>query len=144
VGDGIIKERLEFDYIIVGAGSAGCVLAARLSEDPNVRVALLEAGGSDDAHEISMPVAFPQLFKTKYDWDFATEPEPNLARRRVYLPRGRTLGGCSATNAMIYIRGNAVDFDGWQATAADFLPATQRVYCTPQMPSHIVLPILAH
>ena len=113
MGDGIIKARLEFDYIIVGAGSAGCVLAARLSEDPNVRVALLEAGGSDDTHEISMPVAFPQLFKTKYDWDFATEPEPNLAGRRVYLPRGRTLGGCSATNAMIYIRGNAVDFDGW-------------------------------
>jgi choline dehydrogenase-like flavoprotein len=113
MGDGIAKERLEFDYIIVGAGSAGCVLAARLSEDPNVRVALLEAGGSDDTHEISMPVAFPQLFKTKYDWDFATEPEPNLAGRRVYLPRGRTLGGCSATNAMIYIRGNAVDFDGW-------------------------------
>jgi choline dehydrogenase-like flavoprotein len=103
----------KIDYIIVGAGSAGCVLAARLSQDPNVRVALLEAGGPDDASEISMPVAFPQLFKTKYDWDFASEPEPGLRERRVYLPRGRTLGGSSAMNAMIYIRGNPADFDDW-------------------------------
>jgi choline dehydrogenase len=107
------RRRQEFDYIIVGAGSAGCVLAARLSQDPNVRVALVEAGGPDDAPEIKMPIAFPQLFKTKYDWDFATEPEPRLARRRIYLPRGKTLGGSSAINAMIYIRGNAADFDGW-------------------------------
>jgi choline dehydrogenase-like flavoprotein len=76
-------------------------------------VAVLEAGGPDDASEISMPVAFPQLFKTKYDWDFATEPEQSLGKRRVYLPRGRTLGGSSAMNAMIYIRGNPIDFDGW-------------------------------
>jgi choline dehydrogenase-like flavoprotein len=108
-----MSEPREFDYIIIGAGSAGCVLAARLSEDPNVRVALLEAGTSDDAPEISMPVAFPQLFKTRYDWDYTSEPEPGLAERRVYLPRGRTLGGSSAINAMIYIRGNAADFDGW-------------------------------
>jgi choline dehydrogenase len=106
-------RRQEFDYIIVGAGSAGCVLAARLSQDPNVRVALVEAGGPDEAPEIKMPIAFAQLFKTKYDWDFATEPEPGLARRRIYLPRGKTLGGSSAINAMIYIRGNASDFDRW-------------------------------
>src|SRR5262245_12372995 len=108
----------EFDYIIVGAGSAGCVLAARLSQDPDVRVALVEAGGPDDAPELKIPVAFPQLFKTKYDWDFATEPEPALGRRRIYLPRGKTLGGSSAINAMIYIRGNAADFDGWADDSA--------------------------
>jgi choline dehydrogenase len=108
-----MKTHQEFDYIIVGAGSAGCVLAARLSEDPNVRVALVEAGGPDDAPEIKMPVAFPQLFKTKYDWDFSTEPEPGLRGRRIYAPRGRTLGGSSAINAMIYIRGNPADFNGW-------------------------------
>jgi len=113
MADRVVNARQEFDYIVVGAGSAGCVLAARLSEDPHVRVALLEAGGPDDAPEISLPVASPQLFKTKYDWDFATEPEQGLRNRRTYLPRGRTLGGSSAINAMIYIRGNTSDFDGW-------------------------------
>ena len=78
MADRLGNVRQKFDYIIVGAGSAGCVLAARLSQDPNVRVALLEAGGPDDAPEISMPIAFPQLFKTKYDWDFSTEPEHSL------------------------------------------------------------------
>jgi choline dehydrogenase len=118
MADVVVKARQEFDYIIVGAGSAGCVLAARLSQDPHVRVALVEAGGPDDAPEINMPVAFPQLFKTKYDWDFATEPEPNLGNRRIYVPRGRTLGGSSAINAMIYIRGNAADFNGWEDEGA--------------------------
>jgi choline dehydrogenase-like flavoprotein len=94
------------------------VLAARLSQDPGVKVALVEAGGPDDAPEIAMPVAFPKLFKTKYDWDFATEPEQGLARRRINLPRGRTLGGSSSLNAMIYIRGNQADFDGWAREGA--------------------------
>ncbi|MDB5515173.1 MAG: putative choline dehydrogenase [Tardiphaga sp.] len=107
-----------YDYVIVGAGSAGCVLAARLSEDSGVRVALVEAGSSDDAPEIHLPVAFPQLFKTKFDWDFATEPEPALGRRRIYIPRGKVLGGSSSMNAMIYIRGNPLDFDDWAERGA--------------------------
>jgi choline dehydrogenase-like flavoprotein len=102
-----------YDYVIVGAGSAGCVLAARLSERPEVKVALIEAGPPDTAQEIHIPAAFPQLFKTQYDWDFLTEPEPQLDGRRVYLPRGRMLGGSSSMNAMVYIRGNRADYDGW-------------------------------
>jgi choline dehydrogenase-like flavoprotein len=113
-----MSGQQQFHYIIIGAGSAGCVLASRLSEDPDVRVALLEAGGLDDAPEISMPIAFPQLFKTKFDWDLASEPEQGLGNRRIYLPRGRTLGGSSAINAMIYIRGNPADFDGWSDEGA--------------------------
>lgn len=106
------------DYIVVGAGSAGCVLAARLSEDPDVRVLLLEAGPPDDAREIRVPLAFGKLFRTRYDWDYSTEREPGLDGRRAYLPRGRTLGGSSSLNAMIYIRGNHRDYDGWAAAGA--------------------------
>ncbi|MDT0448195.1 GMC family oxidoreductase [Streptomyces hesseae] len=107
-----------FDHIVVGAGSAGCVLAARLSEDPGVRVLLVEAGPVDDAAEIRIPVAFPRLFRTEYDWDYSTEPEPGLDGRRRYLPRGRTLGGSSSMNAMIYIRGNHADYDAWARAGA--------------------------
>ncbi|MEV7025508.1 GMC family oxidoreductase N-terminal domain-containing protein, partial [Kitasatospora sp. NPDC093558] len=107
-----------YDYVIVGAGSAGCVLAARLSQDPDVRVAVVEAGGPDTAREIHVPVAFPQLFKSDVDWDFDTDPEPGLGGRRVYLPRGRTFGGCSSLNAMIYVRGARADYDGWAAAGA--------------------------
>ncbi len=102
-----------YDYVIVGAGSAGCVLAARLSEDGDARVALLEAGAEDVQPEIRIPAAFPALFKSSWDWDLLGEPEPGLANRRLYLPRGRMLGGCSSINAMIYIRGNRADYDGW-------------------------------
>ncbi|MBV9007065.1 MAG: GMC family oxidoreductase N-terminal domain-containing protein, partial [Solirubrobacterales bacterium] len=80
-----------FDYVIVGAGSAGCVLAARLSEDPDVRVALLEAGAEDTQPEIHIPAAFPALFKSSLDWDLLGEREPGLDNRRLYLPRGRML-----------------------------------------------------
>ena len=103
-----------FDYVIVGAGSAGCVLAARLSEDPAVQVAVLEAGSPDTAMEIHIPVAFPKLYKSKWDWDFQTDPEPQLDGRTVYLPRGRMLGGSSSMNAMIYIRGSRLDYDEWE------------------------------
>ncbi len=108
-----------FDYVIVGAGSAGCVLASRLSEDPDVRVALLEAGGEDTQPEIHVPAAFPALFKSSLDWDLLGEQEPGLDNRRLYLPRGKMLGGCSSINAMIYIRGNRADYDGWAAAGCD-------------------------
>ena len=103
-----------YDYIIVGAGSAGCVLAARLTEDLRTRVLLLEAGGAGGAKEIRIPAAFSKLFKTGVDWNYATEPEPHLHERRLYWPRGKVVGGSSAINAMIYIRGNRADFDLWR------------------------------
>jgi choline dehydrogenase-like flavoprotein len=107
-----------YDYVIVGAGSAGCVLAGRLSEDPDVEVALLEAGGEDTAQEIHAPSGYVFLFKSAVDWDLYGEPEPGLGGRRLYLPRGRVLGGSSSINAQIYIRGNRADYDGWAAGGA--------------------------
>jgi choline dehydrogenase-like flavoprotein len=121
-----------YHYIIVGAGSAGCVLANRLSEDPDVRVLVIEAGGPDTAEEIHVPAAFAGLFKTDLDWDLDTDPEPGLDGRRVYLPRGKVFGGCSSINAMVYIRGNRADYDGWAAGGAagwsyeDVLPFFRR------------------
>jgi choline dehydrogenase-like flavoprotein len=108
-----------YDYVIVGAGSAGCVLAARLSEDPDVKVAVLEAGGPDTAPEIHTPAAFPAVFKSGLDWDLFGEPEPGLGNRRLYMPRGRVLGGSSSINAMIYIRGNRADYDEWAAAGCE-------------------------
>lgn len=108
-----------YDYIVVGAGSAGCVLAARLSEDPRVRVLLLEAGGDDSAREVRIPAAFSRLFKSERDWNYSTEEEPWLNGRRLYWPRGKMLGGSSSMNAMIYIRGNPSDYDGWKNLGND-------------------------
>jgi choline dehydrogenase-like flavoprotein len=107
-----------YDYIIVGAGSAGCVLANRLSEDPSVRVLLLEAGCKDRSLKIKIPAAFPEQFHTKLDWDFATEPEPHVDDRSLYIPRGKALGGSSSMNAMLYVRGRPLDYDGWEAQGA--------------------------
>jgi choline dehydrogenase-like flavoprotein len=109
----------EFDYVIVGAGSAGCVLANRLTEDPSVSVLLLEAGGRDRSLSIKIPAAFANQFHTKLDWDYATEPEPHLDGRSLYVPRGRGLGGSSSMNAMLYVRGRPLDYDGWVAAGAE-------------------------
>ncbi len=103
-----------YDYAIVGAGSAGAVLASRLTEDPAVRVLLLEAGGTAKGQEVAIPAAFAKLFKTDRDWDYTTEPEPALGGRELYWPRGKMLGGSSSMNAMIYIRGNRLDYDTWR------------------------------
>jgi choline dehydrogenase len=105
---------VSYDYVIVGAGSAGCVLAARLSEDPDVKVALIEAGPPDSMDNIHVPLAFAHLFKTRVDWDYSTVPEEGFDRRRIYLPRGRMLGGSSSINAMVYIRGHRADYDEWR------------------------------
>src|ERR1700760_2853501 len=102
---------MSYDYVIVGAGSAGCVLAARLSADPDVTVCLIEAGPSDDIDEVRIPVAGGALRRTRYDWDYDTHDEPHCGGRRLYLPRGRMLGGCSSLNGQVYIRGNRLDFD---------------------------------
>jgi len=102
-----------YDYVIVGAGSAGCVLAARLSEDPEVSVLLLEAGPPDVKENIHVPLGYLQLARTDVDWDYSSAPEANCAGRRLPLPRGKVLGGSSSVNAMIYIRGNRADYDGW-------------------------------
>jgi choline dehydrogenase len=102
-----------YDYVIVGAGSAGCVLAARLSEDPDVSVLLLEAGPPDVKENIHVPLGYLQLARTDVDWDYSSAPEANCAGRRLPLPRGKVLGGSSSVNAMIYIRGNRADYDGW-------------------------------
>jgi choline dehydrogenase len=101
------------DYVIVGAGSAGCVLAARLSEDPSIRVLLLEAGGEDRKREIHVPAAFGKLFQTEVDWNYRTEPQPHLAGRSLYWPRGKVLGGSSSLNAQMWVRGNPTDYDEW-------------------------------
>jgi choline dehydrogenase len=105
---------MEYDYVIVGAGSAGCVLANRLSADPGVSVALLEAGGNDDKLEIRMPAGFKTLFKTDYDWNYTTVKQVELVGRELYWPRGRVIGGSSSINAQMWVRGCRLDYDQWE------------------------------
>ncbi|MEV3979180.1 GMC family oxidoreductase N-terminal domain-containing protein [Nonomuraea sp. NPDC049758] len=104
---------MQYDYVIVGAGSAGCVLANRLSADPSVSVALVEAGGHDDKLEIRMPAGFAKLFKTDYDWNFTTAKQGEMSGRELYWPRGRVIGGSSSLNAQMWVRGCQEDYDQW-------------------------------
>ncbi|WP_016817807.1 GMC family oxidoreductase [Salinispora arenicola] len=103
-----------YDFVVVGGGTAGCVLASRLSEDPSVTVCLVEAGPADNHDNFRIPVAGGKFFKTRFDWDYDSHPERFCDGRRVYLPQARVLGGGSSVNGMVYIRGNRADYDEWQ------------------------------
>lgn len=109
-----MPNRTTYDYIVIGAGAAGCAVANRLSEDPDVTVALLEAGPRDSSPLIHMPAGFTKLVGEKVNWQFSTVPQKNVNDREMHYPQGRTLGGSTSINAMIYIRGHRLDYDEWR------------------------------
>jgi choline dehydrogenase len=128
-----MTETIEADFVVVGAGSAGCVMATRLSEDPATRVVLLEAGGQDDNRWIHIPLGFGKTFADpSVNWCYETEPDPGANGRRIFWPRGKVLGGSSSINGMVYIRGQHEDFDLWRQmgcsgwSATDVLPYFKR------------------
>ena len=115
-----LRDEGSYDYVIIGAGSAGCVLANRLGEDPKVRILVLEAGGNDRATIVAMPSALSiPMNTTRFNWGMTTEPEPGLDGRVMNLPRGKGLGGSSSINGMCWVRGNPMDYELWEALGAD-------------------------
>jgi choline dehydrogenase len=130
----VATQEETFDFVIVGAGSAGCVLASRLTEDPQCRVLLIEAGGADKDWRIEMPLGVGALLESgAHNWNYETEPEPHLNGRRIGHPRGKVLGGSSSINGMVYTRGHGLDYDNWVRqhgctgwSYADVLPYFQR------------------
>ena len=110
-----MADTIEADFVVIGAGSAGCVMAARLSEDPGTKVVLLEAGGPDSNPWIHIPLGFGKNFAdAAVNWCYETEPDPGIGGRKIFWPRGKVLGGSSSINGMVYIRGQKEDFDHWR------------------------------
>jgi choline dehydrogenase len=136
-------HQITYDFIIIGAGAAGCVLANRLSTNPQNRVLLLEAGQPDHKAEIRIPAAFSKLFKTDYDWNYSAVPQPGLKGRQSYWARGRTLGGSTSINAMMYLRGVPADYDRWEELGnpgwswKDLLPYFLRSECNSRGSSNL-------
>lgn len=129
------QQTLAFDYIVIGAGTAGCLMANRLSADPNNRVLLIEAGGRDNYHWIHIPVGYLYCINNpRTDWLFRTEPEQGLNGRSLIYPRGKTLGGCSSINGMIYMRGQARDYNHWAEVVGD--EAWRWENCLPDFMQH--------
>lgn len=117
-----MRQDATYDYIVVGAGSAGAIVAARLTENPAVNVLLLEAGPEDKSLWSKIPLGFAKiLFDPRYMWNQQGEPEPELKGRRIGLPHGRLIGGSSAVNGLIYVRGDAFDYDTWEARGGEGL-----------------------
>jgi choline dehydrogenase len=124
-----IKADVEVDYVVVGTGSAGAVLLNRLSCDPAMQILALEAGPEDKNKLIRIPVAFSKLFRSEVDWDYLTEPQKELNGRQIYWPRGKTLGGSSSMNAMMWVRGFAADYDEWAELAGEEWDFSHAVEC---------------
>lgn len=138
-----VETMGNYDFIVVGAGSAGCAVAGRLASESSAKVLLVEAGGSDRRFAVRVPLAAPSQFGTALDWAYETEPEPSCVDRRIAQPRGRVLGGCSAMNAMVWVKGSDLDYDGWQLPGwdwTDVAPVFARIERGPMRVTRVACP----